>query len=110
MKKRKKDIQVGRIAKDVMTKKGSFSEDIQTSLNSLEKCEMLTRQELVPSRHGTPDWSEPKDQQNKTDKFLSLLGVMYVIVNSRKDKDKVLKEHILKDIIPRGLDARIKEI
>ena len=84
MKKRKKDIQVGRIAKDVMTKKGSFSEDIQTSLNGLEKCEMLTRQELVPSRHGTPGCSEPKDQQDKTDKFLSLLGVMYVIVNSRR--------------------------
>ena len=91
---------------------GRFSEleDIQTSLNGLEKCEMLTGQELVPSRHGTPDWSEPKDQQNKTDKLLSLLGVMYVIVNSRKDKGKVLKEPILKDIIPRGLDARIKEI
>ena len=71
---------------------------------------MHTRQELVPSRHGTPGCSEPKDQQDKTDKFLSLLGVMYDIVNSRKDKGKVLKEHILKDIIPRGLDARIKEI
>ena len=35
---------------------------------------------------------------------------MYVIVNSRKDKGKALKEHILKDIVPRGFDARIKEI
>ena len=29
-------------------------EDIRTSLNDLEKCEMLTRQELIPSRCGTP--------------------------------------------------------
>ena len=35
---------------------------------------------------------------------------MYVIVNSRKDKGKLLKEHILKDIVPRGFDARIEEI
>ena len=35
---------------------------------------------------------------------------MYVIGNSKKDKGKALKDHILKDIVPRGLDARIKEI
>ena len=35
---------------------------------------------------------------------------MYAIVNSRKDKGKSLKEHVLKDIVPRGFDARIKEI
>ena len=35
---------------------------------------------------------------------------MYVIVNSRKDKGKALKEHILKDIVPRGFNARIEEI
>ena len=35
---------------------------------------------------------------------------MYVIVNSQKDKGKALKEHILKNIISRGLDVRIKEI
>ena len=32
-----------------------------------------------------------------------------LIVNS-KDKGKVLKDHILKDIVPRGLDAGIEEI
>ena len=36
-------------------------EDIRTSFNGLEKCEMLTRQELVPNRRGTPVWSGPKD-------------------------------------------------
>ena len=35
---------------------------------------------------------------------------MYVIVNSRKNEGKALKEHILKDIVPRGFDARIEEI
>ena len=41
---------------------------------------------------------------------LNDFGVMYVIVNSRKDKGKALKEHILKDIVPRRFDARIEEI
>ena len=35
---------------------------------------------------------------------------MYVIANSIKDKGKVLKDHILKNIVPRGFDARIEEI
>ena len=82
-------------------------EDIRTSLNDLEKCEMLTRQELLPSRHETLLWPGPKDQQNKEDNFFSAFGVMYVIVNSKKDKGKVLKDHILKDIVPCGLDATI---
>ena len=85
-------------------------EDILTSLNGQEKCEILTRQGLIPTQYGTPGWSGPKDKQNKTDKFFSIFGVMYVNVNSQKDKDKALKEHILKDIGPRGFDARIEEI
>ena len=35
---------------------------------------------------------------------------MYVIVNSKQDKGKALKEHILKDIEPPGFDAQIEEI
>ena len=85
-------------------------EDNRTSLNDLEKCEILTRQELVPTRRSTLGWSGNKDQQNKTDKFLLVYGVMYVIVNSRKDKGKALKEHILRNIVQCGFDARIKEI
>ena len=42
--------------------------------------------------------------------FISLTGAIYVTVNSRKDKAKALTKHILKDIVPRGLDARIEEI
>ena len=85
-------------------------EDIRTLLNGLEKCEILTRQELIPTRRGTSGWFGPKDQQNKMDKFLSFFGVMYVIVNSQKDKGKVLMKHISKDIVTPGLDARIEEI
>ena len=56
-------------------------EDIRTSLNGLEKCEILTRQELIPTRHGTPGWYGPRDQQNKMDKFLSFFGGMYVMMS-----------------------------
>ena len=35
---------------------------------------------------------------------------MYVIIKSTKPKGKALKKHILKDIVPRGVDARIEEI
>ena len=41
---------------------------IEKSLVGLDKCEMLTRQELVPTHAGC---SGPKDQQNKTDVFIS---------------------------------------
>ena len=85
-------------------------EIIRKLLNRLEKCGILTKQELIPTRRGTAGWSGPKDQQNKTDKFLSFFGVKYVIVNSREDKGKTLKEHILNNIVPRGLDVRIEEI
>ena len=35
---------------------------------------------------------------------------MYVIVKSKKDKDKALKKHILKYIVLRGFNTRIEEI
>ena len=71
---------------------------------------MVTRQEFVPTQRSMSGWSGPKDQQNRTDKFLSVFRVMYVIVNSQNDKGKALKEHILKDIVPSGFDSRIEEI
>ena len=54
-------------------------EDIPTSLNGLEKCEILTRQEFIPIRRATPGWSRPKDQQKKTDKFLSAFGLCMLL-------------------------------
>ena len=44
------------------------------------------------------------------DIFILLTGALYVTVNSRKDKGKAVKKHILKDIVPRGFDVRIEEI
>ena len=44
------------------------------------------------------------------DIFISVTGALYVVVNSRKNKGKVLKKHILKDIAPCGFNTRIEEI
>ena len=54
--------------------------------------------------------TSPREDAQDHDIFISLSGTLYVIVNCRKDKDKALKEHILKDIVPGGFDARIEEI
>ena len=83
---------------------------IDTSLEGLDKCMMLTRQELISVPRSMGGWSGPKDHRNKTDKFLSVFGVMYVIIKNKKPKGKALKKHILNDIVPRGLDGRIEEI
>ena len=53
--------------------------------------------------------SHGEDAQDH-DIFISLTGTLYVNVKSRKDKGKALKGHILKDIVPRGFDARSEEI
>ena len=50
-----------------------------------------------------------KDAQDH-DILISLTGALYVTVNARNDKFKVLKKHILKDILPRGFDAKLEEI
>ena len=51
-----------------------------------------------------------REDSQDHDIFISLTGALYVVVNSRKDKGKVLKKHILKDIAPRGFNTRIEEI
>ena len=76
----------------------------------LDTQEMPQRDDIKAMISNPYHWPGPTDQQNKTDKFLSVYGVMYVIVNSRKYKGKGVNEHVLKDIVPRGFDARIKEI
>ena len=83
---------------------------IEKSLVGLDKCEICTRNDFDPTLTTATGWSGPKDHQNKTDKFLSFFMVIYVIVICKKDKGKVLKEHILKDIVPRGFDAKLEEI
>ena len=71
---------------------------------------MPTKNDKKLTPHGTRGWPGPKDHQNKTAKFLSVFRVMYVIIKSQKEKGKTIKKHILKDIVPSGLDARIEEI
>ena len=83
---------------------------IEKLIVGLDKCEIHVRKDFEPTCTTTTGLSGPKNHQNKTDKFLSTFRVMYVIVKSQKDKGKALKKHILKDIVPRGFDARIEEI
>ena len=54
-----------------------------------------TEREKIPTRSNTPGWSGPKDQQNKTDIFQSVYGVMHVIVGSRKSEGKEMKEWMI---------------
>ena len=83
---------------------------IDTSVGGLDKCEMPTRNDIKTTSHGTGGWPGARDHQNKTGKFLSVFGVMYVIIKSQNGKGKALKKHILKDVVPRGFDARLEEI
>ena len=48
--------------------------------------------------------------QNKTDNFLPIYSSLYVFVNSRKDKGKVLNKHVLKSVVPGELDPRTAEV
>ena len=83
---------------------------IDTSVEGLDKREMPARNDIKAVPHGAGGWPGPKDHQNNTDKFLSAFGVMYVIAKSQKDKGKTLMKHILKDIVPRGLDAKTEDL
>ena len=76
----------------------------------LDKCEMPTRNDVKATLSGTRGCYEPKDHQNKTEKFLSVFEVIYIIIKSHKDKGKALKKHILKDVVTREFDAGIEEI
>ena len=71
---------------------------------------MPTRNDIKATLHGRGGWSGLKYHQNKTEKFLSVFGIIYVIIKSQKYNVKALKKHILKDIVPRGFDVRIEEI
>ena len=52
----------------------------------------------------------PREDAQDHDIFISLTGVLYVVVNSQEDKGKAFKKHILKDIVPRGFHKKIEEI
>ena len=82
---------------------------IHTSLENLGKCKMRTRNEFEPTCHTMTCRLEPKDHQNKTDIFLSVYGVMHVIVESQKLKEKELREWVLSEVFPRGFNKMIKD-
>ena len=73
---------------------------IKILLVGLDKCEIRVRKDIDPTYTTASGWSGPKDQQKKSDKFLSAFGVMYVIVKFQKDKGKALRKYILKDVVP----------
>ena len=54
----------------------------------------------------TSPWENAQDH----DIFISLTCTLYVIVNSWKDKGKVFKDHIVREIVPRRFDARTEDI
>ena len=83
---------------------------IDTLMEGLKKCEMSARNDIKTAPYGTEGWPGPKYHKNKTDKCLSVFGVMYAIIKSKKPKGKAFKKHILKDIVSRRFDARIEEI
>ena len=59
-------------------------EDFRSSLNGLDKCEMRIRKDFNPTYQYPIGWPGPKDQQNKTDIFLSKQGLLHVINKCRK--------------------------
>ena len=65
---------------------------------------------FLQAEGGVHVMNTPREDVQNHDIFISLTGPLYVVVNSQKDKGKALKEHILRDIAPRGFDARIEEI
>ena len=75
---------------------------IEKSLNGLDEWESKPRSVFEPTCSSTMSWSGSKSEQNKTDVFLSVYGVIYAVVKSRKSKGKELREWILKAyVVPR---------
>ena len=82
---------------------------ISTSTTKLAEEDIRSRT-FLQSEEGIRSMDPPREDAQDHDIFILLTGTLYVLVNSRKDQGKAFKEHILKDIVPRGFDARIEEI
>ena len=65
---------------------------------------------FLQAEGGIRSMDTPREDAQDHDVFIFLAGTLYFIVKSPKDKGKALKKHIQKDIVPRGFDAKIKEI
>ena len=72
--------------------------------------EHIKSRAFLQAKGGTYSMDPLREDAQDHDIFISLTGAVYVTVNSQKVKAKALKKHILKDIVPRGFDARIEEI
>ena len=83
--------------------------NIRRSAAKLADEDQKTRDSLRAGE-GVHIMNPPREDAQDHDIFISVTGTFYVTINSRKDKGKTLKKHILKDIVPRGFDARIEEI
>ena len=64
---------------------------IEKSLRALDERETSTRSEFDPTYTTTRGWSGPKGEQNKTDKFLSKKGLLYVINKCKKPTSSLKK-------------------
>ena len=81
---------------------------IITSTSKLSEEDKKT-QPFLQAEGGICSMDPPKEDAQDYDILISLTGALYAIVNSRKYKGKVLKKLILKDIVARGFDVKIKE-
>ena len=72
--------------------------------------EDLRSRAFLQAEGGIYNMDPPREDAQDHDIFISLTGALSFTINSRKDKGKALKKHILKDIVPRGFNARIEEI
>ena len=61
------------------------SEDSLDTSKGLDKQEMVRRDDMDAAVSNPYAWSGPKDEQNKTDIFLSVYGVFCVIVRIKKN-------------------------
>ena len=52
----------------------------------------------------------PTEDAQDRDMLILLTSTVYVIVNFQQDRGKTLKEHISKELVPRGFYAIIEEI
>ena len=83
--------------------------NIHRSTGKLADEDQKTRA-FLQAEGGVHIMNTPKEDTQDHGIFISLTGALYVVINSREDKGKALKKHILKDIEPRGFDVRIEEI
>ena len=82
-------------------------------MNKLAEEDIRSRDFFQAVKGGSVAWTplpSPKTPRIMIFSSRLLTGTLYVIVNSRKDKGKALKEHNLMEIVPCVFAARIDEV